>query len=416
MSGDDVKLGLPRVLREDELYQLRRHYLPLGKVGGKPQWLDPVRVPKAEDVKCGVCSKPMAFVVQIYGYPPNAPFPPSAFHRYLYVFVCRNGECSKPNEAANLKVLRSQLPLKNPFFATAPLDPTVEVEDPFFDETKFAHLCNTCGLKATSKCAKCSQAWYCSRDHQVIDWTSGHRAKCGKTAEESEGPKEEVDDAAEFALGDRSRVPPENSFLFREYGLTIGTDYERPGHADGEESGSDEEDEAEDEQKQAEQREEAKRIMEDIRAKENNEQAADGGAADPLELLDEEEDRAYNDFCRAVGRNPRQLLRYALGGRPLSATDRSPLPSVEAGHVPNCERCGTARVFEFQLMPHLLSLLEVDAPGASVDWAAVFVFTCKNSCDLGDAAFTPEFCAKQDFVGGEADVGEPVGKEDEDDG
>ncbi|KAI6234321.1 hypothetical protein M3Y99_00813400 [Aphelenchoides fujianensis] len=183
-----------------------------------------------------VCSKPMAFGVQIYG------FQPSAFHRYLYVFL---------NEAANLKVLRSQLPLKNPV-------------------------------------------------------------------------------------------------LFREYGLTIGTDFEPRSNG---------EDETEDEQKQADHGgHPSERILARIQ---NNEQAADGDGAEPLELLDEEEDRALNDFCRPAGRNQ----------RPLSATDRSPLPLVETGHVPNCE---------------------LDVPGAFVDRAAVFVFTCKNSCDLGGTPSTPE--------------------------
>lgn len=40
-----------------------------------------------------VCDKSMSFVTQIYSVSPNDP--EHAFHRYLYVFVCRNGECSQ---------------------------------------------------------------------------------------------------------------------------------------------------------------------------------------------------------------------------------------------------------------------------------------------------------------------------------
>jgi hypothetical protein len=48
-------------------------------------------------------------------------------------------------------------------------------------------------------------------------------------------------------------------------------------------------------------------------------------------------------------------------------------------------------------MPHLLSLMEVDALGASIDWATVFVYTCSKSCDTEKKGFVEEFLWKQDF-------------------
>lgn len=47
-----VFLGLALKLESDELYKLERQYLPLGKVGGFPAWLNPVTIPQSEDLEC----------------------------------------------------------------------------------------------------------------------------------------------------------------------------------------------------------------------------------------------------------------------------------------------------------------------------------------------------------------------------
>jgi hypothetical protein len=41
--------------------------------------------------------------------------------------------------------------------------------------------------------------------------------------------------------------------------------------------------------------------------------------------------------------------------------------------------------------------MEVDALGASIDWATVFVYTCSKSCDTEKGGFVEEFLWKQDF-------------------
>lgn len=38
--------------------------------------------------------------------------------------------------------------------------------------------CAVCGVDAKQKCASCNVIFYCSREHQVIDWKRGHKKSC----------------------------------------------------------------------------------------------------------------------------------------------------------------------------------------------------------------------------------------------
>jgi hypothetical protein len=53
--SSSVHLGIPVKLEIDQLFTLERHYLPLGKIGGFPAWLNPIAIPKDEQLACKVC-------------------------------------------------------------------------------------------------------------------------------------------------------------------------------------------------------------------------------------------------------------------------------------------------------------------------------------------------------------------------
>ena len=59
--------------------------------------------------------------------------------------------------------------------------------------------------------------------------------------------------------------------------------------------------------------------------------------------------------------------------------------------VPACELCGAARQFEFQVMRHLLRLIDVDSVQQSIDWATIVVYTCANSCYIDANAYALEY-------------------------
>ena len=143
---------------------------------------------------------------------------------------------------------------------------------------------------------------------------------------------------------------------------------------------------------------------------------AAAGPGDRYERLPIDQ-RFFFRFKARVARCPSQILRYAYGGSELLP---APLPLVKAKKrkkgksqaksqsqsqsqfrndlarrgkpriiAPRCA-CGAERVFELQLMPQLLSALDVDGDGGmgagagGMDFASVYVYSCAESCGKSD--------------------------------
>ncbi|KJH42873.1 VMA21-like domain protein [Dictyocaulus viviparus] len=340
-ANPPVYLGFCHDLETDNLYRLRRIFLPLGKIGGKPSWLNPKILPSTTDLQCGVCKKAMCFLIQIYAT--HEDDPSSAFHRALFVFICRDQRCSKRNDATNMAVFRCCLPRENPFYSfDGPLDPDLvgNTSDPYLP-VDAPNLCEICGCYASKKCGRCGVVWYCCRDHQALDWTSLHKDGCGTNT-----------------LSEALPANPSNSFLFKEYGIEMDQEYVP---AKFFENGDDDEDDDEcfngncDEADDVERRNmiEFERYLATNKVKNERFEIEDIEAAVSDQPNDLRFERRYLDL------NCEQILRYQRSGNPLWATDRAPT----LNEAPPCEKCGAARHFEFQLMPRLLSLIDVDQLG-----------------------------------------------------
>ncbi|KAM6064373.1 programmed cell death protein 2-like isoform 2-T2 [Theristicus caerulescens] len=87
-------------------------------------------------------------------------------------------------------------------------------------------------------------------------------------------------------------------------------------------------------------------------------------------------DHTFHKFMKRISVCPEQILRYSWGGQPLFIT--SPPANINKG-IPACSNCGSNRVFEFQLMPALVSMLQSDSD-LSVEFGTVIVYTCERSC------------------------------------
>ncbi|NXY72705.1 PDD2L protein, partial [Glareola pratincola] len=87
-------------------------------------------------------------------------------------------------------------------------------------------------------------------------------------------------------------------------------------------------------------------------------------------------DHTFHKFMKRISVCPEQILRYSWGGQPLFIT--APPANIDQG-IPACGNCGGSRVFEFQLMPALVSMLRSDSD-LSVEFGTALVYTCERSC------------------------------------
>ncbi|XP_067905960.1 programmed cell death protein 2-like [Heterodontus francisci] len=109
-------------------------------------------------------------------------------------------------------------------------------------------------------------------------------------------------------------------------------------------------------------------------------------------------DRTFVKFMKQIASCPQQILRYCWNGIPLLLS--SPAIGIETA-VPECESCGSPRVFEFQLMPALVNMLRsTSGEEISVEFGTVLIYTCERSCWTASNQTPVEECA---FVQGDPD-------------
>ncbi|XP_033736680.1 programmed cell death protein 2-like [Pecten maximus] len=349
-ASENVELGF---LEETHPDLLRSHYFP-SKVGGKPSWLSLTQLPV--EVNCKVCGKSAIFLLQVYSPDEKVS---SAFHRTIFVFVCRNPGCSIRNSNINFMVFRSQLPRQNDFYSPDPPNENVKTDGPVPD----AALCRVCGALGPKQCAKCHLASYCSKDHQVIDWKNGHKAMC--------------------LANDKTGKTDVKGVLFPELELITESEEFDDVNSD-DESDTKGENEKWQEYQDFLKSDKAGSLIPDTAAKSELEKMA------TAENMD---DKIFRKFKERIKTNPEQVLRYHKGGQPLWVS-MNHIPSET--DIPACS-CGAKRQFEFQVMPQMLSHLQVDQLGDSLDWGTLCIYTCSNSCQIGNS-YQPEFIWKQDYA------------------
>ncbi|KAF0288279.1 Programmed cell death protein 2 [Amphibalanus amphitrite] len=343
-SGDhqDIQLGF---VERTEPWKLVSRYFPT-KVGGRPAWLELRHLPPSEALRCGHCSAPLVFLCQLY-----APIEERAgcFHRTVFVFICRRPECSQ-RPSGGVAALRCQLPLQNPYYPDTPQE-----ERPLLgpDEHSAEHhvtLCAVCGCLGTKNCSICKKVYYCSREHQAIDWKHGHKKKCKEGGGAGSGSQK---------------------FLLPESEVVI-------------------EDEPADSKKREKTEEE--RMADYASLIKDKIEALPDADVDELDKMASSsgDDPVFARFRKRVAREPEQVIRYWRGGAPLWVSkDHQPAET----DIPDCS-CGAKRHFEFQILPQLLNHLDLDEMGDSVDWGTLAVYTCSESCEAAD----PERPYREEFV------------------
>lgn len=145
-----------------------------------------------------------------------------------------------------------------------------------------------------------------------------------------------------------------------------------------------------------------------------------GGAADLKDAFESELDKAFIRFSSRLAQNPEQVLRYEFGGSPLlySHSDETgkrlhPPHHALAGakittlaasgggsRMPRCEYCGSGRVFELQLVPHAISVLEEELglDDAGMEWGTIILGVCGRDCgpkEIGETVWREEYAGVQ---------------------
>lgn len=135
------------------------------------------------------------------------------------------------------------------------------------------------------------------------------------------------------------------------------------------------------------------------------------GNAELKDTFESELDKAFMKFSTRLSHNPEQVLRYEFRGVPLlysaaAATDSgAKITTVGAGSVPSCEYCGSHRVFEFQLVPHAITVLEEGRAGVGLgkndegmEWGTIIMWVCSKDCapqELGVTGWREEWAGVQ---------------------
>lgn len=270
----------------------------------------------------------------------------------------------------SFKVYRSQLPRENPYYpppTDEEDDEEEEKESNFTPKSFTAPLqCVICGLGGAKSCGKCGTTAYCSREHQMSDWNMcRHKEFCNKPlAEEDKKTIEKLRGA---------RIFVEKEIVSEPEGK--GEDLEE-------------------EESQA------------AFFKENNPELQGGSDSRALVLAGDEAeedtkvdvDDTFLQFQLRINLYPDQVIRYDRVEYDMPT--REPL-WVQANYrpesIPECDRCHGPRTFEFQILSTLLNYIGVNHVAVdSLDWGALFVYTCKQNCTLGNE-YAEEVLWKQDF-------------------
>lgn len=328
-----------------EPWLLTNKFFP-SKVGGQPAFLELQNIPKPAELQCKICKEPMILLCQVYASNDQVE---NCFHRSIFVFICRDGSCGRPNQNDNVRVFRSQLPRKNEFYSFEPPDESVR-SDPVPSPV---NLCRVCGCRGPSTCSRCKKVFYCGASHQKVDWKQRHKKECMEGASITNDPA---------------------AIVLPEFDLVMETETVEATKEDDEEA--------------------EKRRIEEYR--ELLKAGKTGNLSDvpnaELEQYggDSAEDKTFTKFKKRIEQNPEQVLRYDRDGTPLWITTKHQL-AIE--NVPGCNLCKAPRSFEFQVMPQLLNSLKCD----ELDWGVIAVYTCSVYCDIGQG-YAEEFAYKQDIV------------------
>ncbi|KAG4301215.1 hypothetical protein PCANB_002460 [Pneumocystis canis] len=96
-------------------------------------------------------------------------------------------------------------------------------------------------------------------------------------------------------------------------------------------------------------------------------------------------EKGFRTFIKKISSNPQQCVRYNRQGHPLYYSLRDPLAKKikllgSENPLGKCQLCNSKNVFELQVMPNVINILEKDSSLGNMLWGTIILGTCGNDC------------------------------------
>ncbi|KTW27531.1 uncharacterized protein T551_03030 [Pneumocystis jirovecii RU7] len=216
-------------------------------------------------------------------------------------------------------------------------------------DTKINQLCVVCNIMALYTCSRCKISKYCSKQHQKVHWElTLHKKYCGTEISKWPLSKRPWWNEMEIVYEAEPEEPKPigNELIQHKFGPNAIPDkYEKFSSIKG--------------------------------------------------------DKTFLRFQKRLSRAPTQVLRYirtesnnTKNNDILWISLNGQLNSSEIAECP----CGEKRTIEFQIMPTLLSFLNIDhSEKYSLDWGILNIYTCEKSCMLANNDVCEELLWRQEI-------------------
>ncbi|KTW27287.1 hypothetical protein T552_02270 [Pneumocystis carinii B80] len=115
-------------------------------------------------------------------------------------------------------------------------------------------------------------------------------------------------------------------------------------------------------------------------------------------------EKGFRMFIKKIRANPQQCVRYNRKGQPLYYSLKDFLAkkikfSGSENPLGRCQLCNSQNVFELQIMPNTINILEENVSIGDMLWGTIIIGTCSNDCipDLNDKGigYTEEWVGVQ---------------------
>ncbi|RAK99882.1 small subunit rRNA maturation protein TSR4 [Aspergillus ibericus CBS 121593] len=412
-DGDFTETGVLLGYAADEIVEDTISHL-----GGWPTWLDNATPPPGDFAKCKVCSQPMLLLLELHGDLPND-FPHD--ERRLYIFSCPRKPCNrKPGSVRALRATRKlkieqppqpkkeEKPEPTEEKKTDPPAPKQDLGASLFGSSSLTGSVSasanpfssgaSSGLPSNPFAAPAPSPGLSSQPAKPAQTTPSST----KTLSESFADKVRVSSPPPTtqppeASGPSAPWPSQSEFPAPYTQFYLDAEYETMS------------------------RPSTPTIPANVTI-DNTEEEGAGGSGELKDAFESELDKAFIRFSTRLGHNPEQVLRYEFRGTPLlySHADavgkrlhdpKNPSPGARvttvaaSNRIPRCEYCGSERVFEFQLVPHAISVLEEGRDvglgpkdDAGMEWGTIILGVCSKDCgpkEVGVVGYREEWAGVQ---------------------